>query len=419
MLDLLLFGQKTAPDFLWDARGGVLPPGATFARGSSGWFFNSAGVLTQAGNNVARFDNNPLTQQPIGYLAEMQSTNAIIWSADASHWSLTAVTTATDDTLGPDGTTLAQKITASAGTGIHYAGLGRSGTLAASSVIGQSVFVKQGSTRYAVIVDPTDTVYHLATFDFQTGAWATAGLNATTQTPRQLANGWWRLGLQSTNTNANAGGVYVAPSTTGTGTTADFSYTAAGTETVYVTGLQSESPAVGVTSYIPTGGNAVTRAADVLSLPLTSLSGWNANKGGVLVGTIRLHTLGPNATPTAVMIEDAGLNNLSGVEAAYGGGLQRGELWCGGASQARPQGVAARAPFVRTRIAFGWSPTRAQIANDGNLANTATGAFLLPVGPARMSVGNSGGASQLNGTVESIAYYAGARSDAFVQSVSQ
>jgi len=50
--------------------------------------------------------------------------------------------------------------------------------------------------------------------------------------------------------------------------------------------------------------------------------------------------------------------------------------------------------------------------------STASGSFMLPVAPSTMAIGyrNTG---QLNGTIESIAYYAGARSDAFIQAVSR
>ncbi|MGE5149751.1 MAG: phage head spike fiber domain-containing protein, partial [Rhodospirillaceae bacterium] len=315
---------------------------------------------------------------------------------------------------------------AGAATSAH--GVSQVVTLASGGIAGHSIFFKKGTNNYAYInVSGAAGNYITVVFDLLNGAVGetkTGGISGSISSTsiRHVGGGVYRCAvigsIGATNPTVEFGLATAASGNTFTAI-GEVTFSAVGTEAIYGWGGQSETAGVGITSYIPTGGTSVTRAADVLSLPLTAVSGWNASKGGVLMGTIRLHTLGPNATPTAVMIEDAGLNNLVGIEAAYGAGLQRGELWSGGVSQARPQGVAARAPFVRTKITFGWGMTRTQIANDGNLANTVIGAFLLPVGPTKISIGNSGGAAQLNGAVESIAYYTGARSDAFVQSVSQ
>lgn len=421
MLDLLLFGKAPNP-FTWDFRTGALPAGASFTRGSAGWYFNASGVLVQASTNVPRFDYDPATLQPFGYLTEMQSTNSIIWSADRTHWAASNVALSSDGTLGPDGST-AVLITASAGAGVHYAGNSRAAGVSAADIIGQSAFVKRGSTRYAMIVDRSDAADHRATFDFQTGAWVAAGFNATTETPRQLANGWWRLGFKSTQTNANTGGVLVAPATTGTGGSGDYNYTAAGTETVYATGLQSETPGVGITSCIPTAGSTVTRSQDILTLPLASVRGWNANAGGALVATYRLQTLVPSApgySQMAVGIHDGTANNMVYLEGVDGGaGRTKGVVYSGGVLQAQPD-IAAADVFVRHKLAFGWSTTRIAGAVDGGPIVGSSGSFALPASPTTMDFGKYINTGQgLNGTLESITYYAGARSDDFVQQVSR
>jgi hypothetical protein len=106
VLDLLLFGQKTAPDFVWDARAGVLPPGASFSRASTGWTFNNAGLLVSTSANTARFYYEPATLQPLGYLAEMQSTNAITWSQKLTDpsWAATGVTVVDNAQASPNDT---------------------------------------------------------------------------------------------------------------------------------------------------------------------------------------------------------------------------------------------------------------------------------------------------------------------------
>jgi hypothetical protein len=68
------------------------------------------------------------------------------------------------------------------------------------------------------------------------------------------------------------------------------------------------------------------------------------------------------------------------------------------------------APFVRKRQAVGWGTTGGQMAADGTLNSTVSGTYLLPVAPTNLYPG--GFVEILNGTLESIAYYAGARPDA-------
>jgi hypothetical protein len=77
-------------------------------------------------------------------------------------------------------------------------------------------------------------------------------------------------------------------------------------------------------------------------------------------------------------------------------------------------------PFLRRKTAFKWGTVRGLIDTDGSNVTSVDGSFLLPVGMTTLYLGGGAGSTgQLNGTLESIAYYAGARVDAFVQAVSR
>jgi hypothetical protein len=77
------FTSRVAPD-----------PRITFTRASNATDFSSAGLLTTEGNDVARFDFNPLTLQPRGLLIEGARTNLLLNSATLSTQDITVTAVA-------------------------------------------------------------------------------------------------------------------------------------------------------------------------------------------------------------------------------------------------------------------------------------------------------------------------------------
>jgi hypothetical protein len=422
VLDLLLPGEKTAPDFLWDARGGVLPCGATFTRGSSGWYFNSAGVLVQAGSNVARFEWEPSTLAPLGYLAERQSTNAVAQSQalTATGWTTANLTVTDNAQVAPDGTTRASTVKEDGTTNAHKAQYDTVSPVS-GSVYGVSVFAKNvsGSRWLQLNVSGSDYV----NFQPSTGMIGSLGsANVSNAVARQLANGWWRFSFAYTapSTGTTSVRLYTANAGNAVG---GVSYAGDGASTIAVWGLQFESASAGVTSYIPTSGSAVTRAADLLALPLASLPGWRPNAGGVLMAIYRLNTIPASSEQTVAYFTD-GSGNL--VDCRAQSGTQSGSNASGLLTRntdiiqinTATNIVPFPTPFLRRKQAFGWGLNRGQIAIDGVTTIGANGSYLLPVRMTTLDLGGNTGNS-LTGTLERIAYYASARSDGFVQAVTQ
>jgi hypothetical protein len=438
VLDLLLLGRKTSPNFFWDARGGVLPPGATFTRASSGWSFNSSGTLVSASTNVARFDYDPSTLASLGYVAEPQSTNALLWSQEisgAAHtaWNNNHTTATLNAGAAPDGTS----------TAVHWvedpvASTGRNQyqtiTLAANTFVGVSAFFKAGARTVAsLLLDGGSNQNVTTVFDLVAGTMSESHVGSTSGTLlnssiRNVGNGWWRVAMMAKVGAANPNVAFqFMPSATGNTYDAhgQVAYNGNGTSDIYVWGAQVDSAGVGVSSYIPTTTATVTRSADLLSLPLSSVSGWNGNVGGVFVLTYRIYGVADaGATEQKAMwAQDAGTINQLDFRAMAGtqagvfaiGQITRsnGAIQINNASNAVPPPTA----YLRRRTAFGWGTTRGQIASEGTMVSATSGSYLLPAGMTTFNPG--GNAAQLNGSIESIAYYAGARSDAFVQAVTQ
>lgn len=397
-------------------------PGATFTRASAGWYFNSAGILTTSTNNVARFDYDPATLTPLGYLAEMQSTNNVLNSGDVSNasWTKNNITVTGNANVAPDGTTTAATLTEDSATTAKYVGTS-SMSWTSGNITGMSVFVKNLSGSRWLQLGPTGGD---AAVNFQpsTGTIGTVGARGASAVARQLANGWWRLSVLYTSnfTGSTDWRFYMVSASN---SSAGASYTGDGTSGFALWGAQYETAGVGVTSYIPTAGSTVTRSQDILTLPLTSLPGWRPTQGGVLVAAYRLHTLAPS-TPgnnqAVFKLDDGTPNNGVFAEGQYAGtGVQRHFVASGGVTQADlNNGPAVQAVFVRRKLAIGWGIPRAVSAYDGNFVSGVNTVTALPVGLTELAIGGNS-SQQLNGTIESIAYYAGARSDAFVQQVSR
>ena len=254
------------PSLDLDFMNGVMPgTGAVFTRASAGWAYGATGVLTSFAANVPRFDYDPVTLQPKGLLLEDTSTNIWLQSADASNpaWNKAAsggpvapVATA-NQTVAPDGTSTAASVVypavnVASSYSVMYQGLP---TTASSYAL--SVWLKGavgGERVYVTILS---------------GYGPPGVATLTTQ--------WQRF-------------TYVTPGVVGAGTQyfmigtdlRDGAQASTPAQTIYAWGAQVE--AIGyMTSYIPTTTAAVTRAADALSYPIASVTGFDQTKGSLML----------------------------------------------------------------------------------------------------------------------------------------
>jgi hypothetical protein len=239
----------------------------TFTRASTGTFFNSAGVLTSAAINAPRFDYNPSTLAAQGLLIEEARTNLITSSA-----ALPAGTNATvtpDTYVALDGTTTGDTIVDDTANTEHYSD--SSFTPTAATTYTFSAYIKNigaNSSNYAVVRMAGDfAAYVFVQLSDMTVALAGgAGLVANSASVTPANNGWYRVTVSglSTGTVASVARIQVAQSlslSAYVGTGVGFA----------VWGRQLEAGAF-PTSYIPTTGTTLTRAADVASV--NTLSPW-------------------------------------------------------------------------------------------------------------------------------------------------
>jgi hypothetical protein len=213
-------------------------------------------------SGAPRFDHDPVTGKSFGLLIEEARTNEI--SADLSISSPAVGSTLSEDTAvtNPDGTTGAVKITATAGTSIHT--ISRNSTSSTTNHA-FSVFIKKGNHRYIGlsqggtsnnihVVFDTDTKTITDDGSHNNGTFVSSGFE-------EYANGWFRIHMVGF-TQGTVLRVFLAQNASQNGLR---NWNATGNEFAYVWGIQREDGDF-PTSYIPTSGSVVTRAADVAEI---------------------------------------------------------------------------------------------------------------------------------------------------------
>jgi hypothetical protein len=250
---------------------GVLDSRITFTRASTATYFDATGTMQTAAAGVARFDHAPTlvasasapyVYTPLGLLIEESRTNVALYSGNIANaaWVLgsgvvAGPTVTANAAVAPDGTTTAAQIVYPAVTGASAYSASNQGVIVTAAVYSFSVYLKGaagGETLY-IYTTPNGSTYY--------------------RTPVTLTTAWQRFTL--TTPALTAAAWYFAIGTD----LRDGSQTAKSAQTIYAWGAQVELGAF-PTSYIPTTSAAVTRAADVATMPVGS---WFNAAAGTLV----------------------------------------------------------------------------------------------------------------------------------------
>ena len=220
----------------------------SFTRNSIATRVNKEGLIEVVGNDKPRIDYTDSADGVL--LLEPSRTNVAFPSENFSVFGSGSSTIVTNQSISPDGTMSADKIYPNS----NGSYIGKYLNIGASTTGVVSCFVKQSNKRYAILGTDNNATYSCI-FDLQTGTVSSQATNYTAKI-ENYGNGWYRISAAYTSSAAAAYPfIGVADATDG-------SVTVDNTNGLFIWGFQYELNSSYPTSYIPTSGSSVTRAAE-------------------------------------------------------------------------------------------------------------------------------------------------------------
>jgi hypothetical protein len=203
----------------------VLDPRITFTRGSNATYYDGY-TSVKAEENLLQysqeFDQNALDE-----------------------WDLVGVTVTANSTTAPDGTTTADTLTSSSGGSYHN--INQDISTQGTSTF--SIFAKKNTVDFLILA-PDTSGDNRCSFNLNTGTKGTEGASIT-GTISDVGNGWYRCSVNYTSATSQ---YYITLSNTDN----LFSYSASGTEAIYIWGAQLEQRD-SLSSYTATSGTPITK----------------------------------------------------------------------------------------------------------------------------------------------------------------
>jgi len=376
-------------------------PGWSFTRASTGYAQTAAGVLVP-------FASGELRRTDKGVLIEGARTNLCLQSQTfGTTWSQNNGTVSSDSTSAPDGTTTADSWVASSSANAYI----RQSitTLPGSTYVG-SVYIKAAVNSWALVEmwNSGTTKWSGTYINLSTGAQGNTtsggGGLSPTFTITSAGNGWYRLSAAVTTDNAALSmAIYLASGNGNLAVTAGNS--------IYLWGAQLEAAAF-PSSYIPTTTASATRAADVLTVPVSGI-----DYPLSLFAEFELNA-SVATSQWALVLSNGTANEISEIGPS-GAAVARVITIAGAVQQAAVTAGAAISVGVATKIAARATTNDINIAKGGTLGTADTSAT-NPATPTTILFGaQSGSVQPLWGYLRRVAVWPRALTDAELQAVTR
>jgi len=378
--------------------------GATiFARASAAAYFDADGVLQSAASGGLRIDHDPGAGNAVlGALLERAATNewtrseALDYANDLSTGAaLSDVSITADQAAAPDGATTMDEATATGGSAIHTF-RSRRGAISSPYDSVTSLFLKAGDTTSKVelrVISDTHNIGYYATIDLSAET-ITAGsaLNSGVLNGlglQDVGGGIYRAWM-SVNHTATSNGVGVTAIVYVLDASGNQTYTPAGTpESVLAWGSQILLNRKAPDSYAAaTGGSAVTRAADALTLTSTKFSAALGGSATTVIATFQRRFVAAETFYLMSLHGDSGSERVDIVRDGGAPGTLSLALIKSSGSVAQIDGSYTDGDA--TSVAAAWAEDDVELAIDGASAGTDTSAGLPAVDSAYLAASNLG-----------------------------
>ncbi len=259
---LLNIPRRLNANAIWNnGAPGVLAPSVASVDAVGTFDHARTRLITGAQTGVLRVERN-------GGLSEEAVTNEIIRSDDISHPDFTkdASSVVADQAIAPDGTMSADELLDDNSSNAHIIYDGATALPGVNTDCVLSCWFKANTLDHAILrIHGTGfNAAPVVTFNLITGAATNIGgepYRAAYAVTRPEWNGWWLCVMK---VNSDSSGTGCTPNVGPHDGSGALAYAGDGTGSIYAWGLQIEYVAKFETSYTPTSGAAVTRAADRL-----------------------------------------------------------------------------------------------------------------------------------------------------------
>lgn len=233
-----------------DTNNAFKPLPFSFERNSIATRVNKEGLIEVVGNDIPRIDYTDSTEGAL--LLENSATNLIPYSEDfsQSNWTKSNSSITSNSVIAPDGTLNADKLVENTSAGSHQV---YDSVITASGNFSNSIFVK-AAERSKIRINSGSNSFRVD-FDLSNGT-VISEVGATGNIV-SVSNGWYKCDI-SWNTVTVSAQYFLISLLDDFGTQ---SYQGNGTSGVYIWGAMLEANSV-PSSYIPTNGSTVQRAAE-------------------------------------------------------------------------------------------------------------------------------------------------------------
>jgi hypothetical protein len=353
-------------------------------------------LVQSAGNNVARFDHDPVTLACKGLLIEESRTNLVLQSEDfLTTWQVNASSISGNVTVAPNGVTTADLLNDIATNAAHQV-IQSVGSLTAGQSYTFSVFAKAAThTSFQMVFSTAAFGSGLFANFVLTGSGSIGTSSGVVSKIESYLNGWYRCSITVVSATGGTGGfVQIAANNNNSSASRLVPYLGTNTQVVNLWGGQFEA-GLFPTSYIPTTTASVIRSADVCSISGSDFSGfYNPLEGSLFTSAIFNTPVTNAAAQVLVDINDTTTANrlryLRNVANAFPRMLNTSNLL----TNVDIIGSVALNPFV-------FNVNNSQIGTD-NLGVLPVSATTLTIGAASSGVSPL---VSLNGTIGSLRYY--------------